>query len=113
MEKAVKYAEYIASLNQDKLMPIWQQARKHPTKTVEMKIVDPVLKSAWREHMEFTPTALHLSLLQKQIEKDLDIDGYWKKVTVDTLLEVAREVALTPAVAPAAAQPNLNLAEAK
>ena len=48
-------------------------------------MANPVLKSAWREHMEFTRTALHLSLLQKQIEKDLDIDGYWKKVAVDTL----------------------------
>jgi hypothetical protein len=113
---AIKYEDYVKGLTMERLMPIWQQAKKlkgEQTAIAKNAVVDTVLKNTWEQHMDFVPTPFQVTVLERQMEKDLNLDAYLKTITVDTLIEIIREVAVGPkpkATAPAqGAQPALNL----
>jgi hypothetical protein len=114
---ALKFSEYLDGLTIEGLTPLWQLGNKQKKtgKAADSVESPALLKSVWRQAMDFTPTPWHLPLLQAQIVKDLDIDGYFKKTTIETLLGIVREVAQAPAkAAPSTpAQPTLNIGEAK
>ena len=119
IKTATKYEAYIKGLTMERLMPVWQQAKKQKgeqTAVAKNAAVDPVLKSIWEQQMDFVPTPFQVMVLERQMEKDLNLEAYFKTITIDMLLEIVREVAVgkSKAAVPApAAQPNLNLSEGK
>ena len=117
IKTAVKLEEYLEKLTIDQLTPLWKEGNKMK-KTG--KAADPVespvlLKSAWRQTMDFSPSPWHLPLLEGHIKKELDINGYFKKTTVENLLDIVREVAAASVKAAPSTpvQPTFNIGDPK
>jgi hypothetical protein len=110
-QKTVELEKYVSGLTTDRLVPLMVEGNKQKKegKPVGSVTAQPLLKGIWRQVMCFPPTQWHLALLQRQIEVDLQLENYWKKVTVETLIEIVREVATNPpkpVVQPSAPQPQ-------
>jgi hypothetical protein len=65
--------------------------------------------------MDFSPSPWHLPLLEGHIKKELDINGYFKKTTVENLLDIVREVAAASVKAAPSTpvQPTFNIGDPK
>ena len=117
IKTALKFEEYLGGLTIEQLTPLWKEGNKMKKtgKAAEPVESPALLKSVWRQVMDFSPSPWHLPLLEGHIKKELDINGYFKKTTVENLLDIVREVAVasTKAAPSTPAQSTLSIGDPK
>jgi hypothetical protein len=112
IKTAIKYEAYVKGLTMDRLLPVWQEAKKQKgqqTAVAKNAVVDAVLKAVWEQHLDFVPTPFQVTVLERHMEKELGLEAHLKTITVESLIEIVREVATAKKAAAPAGQPNLNL----
>lgn len=97
----INLPDYIKSITVEDLFAIIKKAQSLKNKgdndaPKNLALGSPLLRSRWKELMDFTPSRLHIALLQDKVDSDLGVDQILEKAHYEELENIIGDVAIPP-----------------